>query len=174
MENINLSGSELCFVVFPMALKYLPFSNLWAILFFLMMLLLGIDTMFAQFEYTSYELELTDYYKKSGLSREIFRLILFIIFSIVGLFYCLGSGIWNVVFVDNYMGVLMIFCSLVQPVFFMWYRDFSEVTTLIYQYTGEVMRPELIFVLKYISSSILALLLVASVPLAYLLFLDSR
>jgi SNF family Na+-dependent transporter len=49
MENINLSGSELCFVVFPMALKYLPFSNLWAILFFLMMLLLGIDTMFAQF-----------------------------------------------------------------------------------------------------------------------------
>ena len=32
-----------------MALKYLPFSNLWSIFFFLIMLLLGIDTMFAQF-----------------------------------------------------------------------------------------------------------------------------
>ena len=52
-----MSGAELCFVVFPMALKLMPFSNIWAILFFLMMLTLGIDSMFGYFEYVAYEFE---------------------------------------------------------------------------------------------------------------------
>lgn len=41
-----MRGAELCFVVFPMALSFLPLSNFWAILFFIMMLCLGVDTMF--------------------------------------------------------------------------------------------------------------------------------
>jgi SNF family Na+-dependent transporter len=47
LESLELSGAELCFIVFPMALNLLPWANLWAIIFFVMMLLLGIDTMFA-------------------------------------------------------------------------------------------------------------------------------
>ena len=49
ISDIKVSGAELCFVVFPMALNLMPFANFWAILFFIMMLLLGIDTMFAFF-----------------------------------------------------------------------------------------------------------------------------
>lgn len=57
IDEIEMSGAELCFVVFPMALKLMPLSNIWAILFFLMMLTLGIDSMFGYFEYVAYEFE---------------------------------------------------------------------------------------------------------------------
>jgi hypothetical protein len=68
------------------------------------------------------------------------------------------------VFADSYVGTLMIFSALAQPVFFMWHRNFGEVTSLIYQHTGECMREDMVFVIKYMSTSVLAVLLLVSVP----------
>lgn len=44
IKDIPLSGPELSFVVYPTALTLLPLSNLWSILFYIIMILLGIDT----------------------------------------------------------------------------------------------------------------------------------
>jgi len=44
INRIPLSGPELTFVIYPAILSQMPFSNLLAILFFLIMMLLGIDT----------------------------------------------------------------------------------------------------------------------------------
>lgn len=152
-------------MVFPMALNILPWANLWAIVFFVMMLLLGIDTMFAFYEFVSYEVELTELFKKSNLSRELCRLIIGVVLSVVGLLFCMGSGFQNIVFADSYVGLLMIFSALAQPVFFLWHRDFSEVASLIYQHTGETVRPDMVFVIKYLSTSVLLLLLIISFPI---------
>jgi hypothetical protein len=46
IHEIEMSGAELCFVVFPIALSLMPLSNLWAVLFFIMMMSLGVDSMF--------------------------------------------------------------------------------------------------------------------------------
>ena len=54
---MNLSGADLAFVIFPMAINLMPFKNFWAIIFYLMMLSLGVDTMFAFFEYISATVE---------------------------------------------------------------------------------------------------------------------
>jgi SNF family Na+-dependent transporter len=113
----------------------------------------------------SFEIEDTEIYKKSNLSRETFRLLLGLFFSLVGLFFCLGSGFQNIVFADSYVGLLLIFSALAQPVFFLWHRDFGEVTSLIYQHTGETMRQDMIFVIKYMSTSVLAVLLLVSLPI---------
>ena len=44
IEDIPLSGHELAFVIYPATLSKMPFSNLWAMLFFAVMVLLGIDS----------------------------------------------------------------------------------------------------------------------------------
>lgn len=46
IKDIPLAGPELSFVVYPTALTLLPFSNFWSILFYIIMILLGIDTQF--------------------------------------------------------------------------------------------------------------------------------
>lgn len=61
---MNLSGAELTFVIFPMALNLMPLSNVWAILFYVMMACLGIDSMFGFFEYLSAFVELVIYEKR--------------------------------------------------------------------------------------------------------------
>ena len=44
IENLPVEGSDLAFVTYPGALSLLPFSNLWSVLFFFMLVTLGIDT----------------------------------------------------------------------------------------------------------------------------------
>ena len=50
ISSIKIDGAELVFIVFPMAMKLMPLSNLWSVLFFIMMINLGLDSMFGFFE----------------------------------------------------------------------------------------------------------------------------
>ena len=46
IDSLKLVGPELSFNIFPKALSILPFPNLWVLLFFIAMVLLGVDTEF--------------------------------------------------------------------------------------------------------------------------------
>uniref|UniRef100_A0A2C9KRH2 Uncharacterized protein n=1 Tax=Biomphalaria glabrata TaxID=6526 RepID=A0A2C9KRH2_BIOGL len=50
VKNFAASGSGLAFVVYPEAVSYLPVPQLWALLFFLMLLTVALDTQFVAFE----------------------------------------------------------------------------------------------------------------------------
>jgi solute carrier family 6 amino acid transporter-like protein 5/7/9/14 len=50
IQEITLSGPEICFNIFPKALAILPFPRIWLFLFFVTMVLLGIDTMIGAME----------------------------------------------------------------------------------------------------------------------------
>lgn len=50
VENVAKGGQGLAFVVYPEALARLPLPWLWAILFFFMLFLLGLDSEFALLE----------------------------------------------------------------------------------------------------------------------------
>ena len=51
IEDLAISGIELPFVAYPAMLAMLPGSNLWAILFFVMLVTVGIDSIFATFDF---------------------------------------------------------------------------------------------------------------------------
>lgn len=42
--DLPIAGSDLAFITYPAALSLLPFSNIWSIIFFLMLITLGIDS----------------------------------------------------------------------------------------------------------------------------------
>lgn len=44
LQEIPLRGTALAFVIFPAALTKLAFSNFWAVIFFILLFFLGIDT----------------------------------------------------------------------------------------------------------------------------------
>ncbi|XP_071091475.1 sodium- and chloride-dependent glycine transporter 1-like [Haliotis cracherodii] len=50
ISEVVSSGSGLGFIIFPEAIAQLPVSHLWAVLFFLMLFMMGIDSMFGPAE----------------------------------------------------------------------------------------------------------------------------
>lgn len=44
ISELPLSGPDLTFIAYPAAITMMPFENLWAIMFFSVMIFLGIDT----------------------------------------------------------------------------------------------------------------------------------
>ncbi len=44
ISEIPLSGPDLAFIIYPATLSEMSFSNFWSVLFFIVMILLGIDT----------------------------------------------------------------------------------------------------------------------------------
>ena len=57
VESIADSGLGLAFIVYPASIVEMPASNLWAILFFVMLIFLGIDSAFALTEITITSIE---------------------------------------------------------------------------------------------------------------------
>ena len=47
---VCVTGPGLVFVVYPQALAKMPYANVWAVLFFSLMLVLGVDSQFATVE----------------------------------------------------------------------------------------------------------------------------
>lgn len=44
IDDLPLSGPDLTFIAYPAVLTMLPFENAWAVVFFAVMIFLGIDT----------------------------------------------------------------------------------------------------------------------------------
>lgn len=47
IDDLPLEGIELPFVAYPALLAILPGANFWAVMFFIMLITVGIDSMFA-------------------------------------------------------------------------------------------------------------------------------
>ncbi|KAI1889581.1 hypothetical protein AGOR_G00164390 [Albula goreensis] len=101
IEKVADEGPGIAFVVYPEALTRLPLSPFWAIIFFLMLLTLGLDTMFATIEtiVTSVSDEFPKYLRKH---KPIFTLVCCISFFVLGFPMITESGMYMLQLVDTY------------------------------------------------------------------------
>ncbi|XP_039651994.1 sodium- and chloride-dependent glycine transporter 2 isoform X1 [Perca fluviatilis] len=116
IEKVADEGPGIAFVVYPEALTRLPLSPFWAIIFFLMLLTLGLDTMFATIEtiVTSVSDEFPKYLRKH---KPLFTLVCCASFFILGFPMITESGMFMLQLVDtfaaSYSLVIIAICELV-------------------------------------------------------------
>ncbi|TWW60412.1 Sodium- and chloride-dependent GABA transporter ine [Takifugu flavidus] len=119
IDNIATAGPGLVFVVYPEALSAMPISRLWAPLFFIMLLCLGLDSQFANVEVviTCIKDELGS--KVSGLLKReaLLSLIVCTVGFILGIPHVTKGGIYVFQLMDTYTAVLSVvflaFCEVV-------------------------------------------------------------
>ncbi|XP_016370139.1 sodium- and chloride-dependent glycine transporter 2-like [Sinocyclocheilus rhinocerous] len=101
IESVADEGPGIAFVVYPEALTRLPLSPFWAIIFFLMLLTLGLDTMFATIEtiVTSVSDEFPKYLRKH---KPQFTLVCCLSFFVLGFPMITESGMYMLQLVDTF------------------------------------------------------------------------
>ncbi|CAM1329524.1 Uncharacterised protein g10050 [Pycnogonum litorale] len=92
VEDVIRGGPGLAFVVYPDAIANMPLSPLWAILFFLMLITLGLDSVFGTVE--NIVSSVVDEVPKLRSKKVYVLLGLCVIGGIMGLPLSLGSGIY--------------------------------------------------------------------------------
>ncbi|KAI2666902.1 Sodium- and chloride-dependent GABA transporter 2 [Labeo rohita] len=114
IDEVAESGPGLAFIAYPQAVAMMPFPQLWAVCFFIMIILLGIDTHFVAME--SIITSVTDMFpnvlRRSG-RRELF-LLFFCLSCFVGqIFLVTEGGMYVFQLFDNYAcsgACLLILC----------------------------------------------------------------
>ncbi|OAF71175.1 Na(+)/Cl(-) betaine/GABA transporter [Intoshia linei] len=110
------SGPGLAFVAYPMAVSMMPLAPLWAIIFFIMMLFLGIDSQFGMIEtLTSGLMELMP--KLFGKRRQLLTGIVCILWFIIGISMTTKGGMYVFSLMDWYCGtfsvLIIAFCECI-------------------------------------------------------------
>ncbi|GAB6032495.1 hypothetical protein CHUAL_011391 [Chamberlinius hualienensis] len=98
----SASGTGLAFIAFTDAINEFPWASLWAILFFLMLFTLGIDSQFGTLEGTV--TSIVDLKLFPNLRKEILTGIMCLFCYLISLIFANGSGIYIFSLFDDFSG----------------------------------------------------------------------
>ncbi|XP_033755570.1 sodium- and chloride-dependent GABA transporter 1-like [Pecten maximus] len=113
IKEVATSGPGLALVAYPEAITKLPLPQLWAVLFFLMLLALGIDSQFGTFETVSSGL-VDAFPRLLGKRKVLLTAALSLVLFILGLPFTTNGGMYIFQLVDWYAASLcvMLTCFL--------------------------------------------------------------
>ncbi|XP_038594853.1 sodium- and chloride-dependent GABA transporter 2-like [Micropterus salmoides] len=103
MNEVATAGPGLAFIAYPKALSLLPLASFWAVLFFLMVLFLGLDSQFVCVE--SLATALTDLFPRHlrrPCARELLALVIAVVCFLLGLPLITEGGIVLFQLIDTY------------------------------------------------------------------------
>ncbi|ETN86010.1 sodium-dependent noradrenaline transporter domain protein [Necator americanus] len=113
IDSVAQEGPGLVFVVYPEALATMPWAPGWSVLFFLMLMTLGLDSSFGGSE--AIITALSDEFPTIKRNREIFIACLFSFYMLVGFFICTNGGIlimeWLIVYGVTWSILIAVFCE---------------------------------------------------------------
>ncbi|XP_055040117.2 sodium- and chloride-dependent neutral and basic amino acid transporter B(0+) [Misgurnus anguillicaudatus] len=116
VSEVAAAGFGLAFIAYPDALSKLPISPLWSILFFFMLITLGLDSQFASIEVITTCLQ--DAYPKVLKSRRgLITTIVCIVLFLLGLPCVTGAGIYWLNLIDTvFSGCILLVAGLLEIV----------------------------------------------------------
>ncbi|XP_031620588.1 sodium- and chloride-dependent GABA transporter ine isoform X2 [Contarinia nasturtii] len=146
VQNVISDGPGLIFVVYPQAMSKMPFGQMWAVLFFFMLLCLGLNSQFAIVEVvvTSIQDGFPKWIKSKLVYHELLVLIVVIVSFFFGLPNLIQGGIYYFQLIDHYAAsVSIMFLAFFQMIAIAWFYGVSRLSRNIKQMTGKV--PSLYF-----------------------------
>jgi len=163
LSSIGLSGTGLAFIAFPIAISSMPGGFVWAILFFLMLFCLGIDSQFAMVE--SVMTVVTDAKVAPGLSKPVLAGIVCGISALCGLVFITKGGLYWFNFFDYYTCVAaLFFVCLMECIGLMWFDKgtWPEFKAKVKENTGRELGIVFEVLIKYIDPMLLLGLFIMS------------
>lgn len=123
LNEVVSSGPGLAFIAYPKALSMLPIAPLWSVLFFLMILFLGLDSQFVCVE--SLATAITDLFprllRRRG-AREILVLVIAVVCFLLALPLVSESGIFLFDLIDTFgaSGITLLFIAMFECIVIGW------------------------------------------------------
>uniref|UniRef100_A0A8C4PXQ3 Transporter n=1 Tax=Eptatretus burgeri TaxID=7764 RepID=A0A8C4PXQ3_EPTBU len=124
--NEAASGPGLVFIAFTQAMVYMPVPQLWAILFFTMLLMLGLSSMFGYIEALLTPLLDLKIFPHSW-PKEVIQALVCLVFMLLALTFTQGSGsYWLSVFNDFAGSVPLLFITLLEVLIVVYVYGFER------------------------------------------------
>ncbi|XP_076579579.1 sodium- and chloride-dependent GABA transporter 2-like isoform X1 [Chaetodon auriga] len=157
IATVAQSGPGLAFIAYPRAVAMMPVPQLWAVCFFLMIIMLGLDTQFVSLE--ALMTSITDLYPhviRRGHRRELLLLFVCIVCFLVGLVMVTPGGLYVFQVYDHFScsGASLLLLSIFQSVAIGWIYGADRFSANIRDMTGY--RPLTLFKLcwKYLTPAV--------------------
>ncbi|KAJ8353659.1 hypothetical protein SKAU_G00212260 [Synaphobranchus kaupii] len=120
LDEVATNGPGLVFIIYPEAIATLPGSSVWAVIFFIMLLTLGIDSAMGGME--SVITGLMDEFKCLHRHRELFTLFIVVSTFLVSLVCVTNGGIYVFTLLDHFVaGTSILFGVLVEIIGIAWF-----------------------------------------------------
>ena len=110
IDSLPLKGTDLAFITYPSALTLLSYSNLWSIVFFIMLITLGIDSQFAFIECVAHYTY--EFFTKKYCSRKATTAIICVVGFICGIPFIYNGGYYLFELVDGVATLISCFIVL--------------------------------------------------------------
>ena len=138
IAEVSTSGLDLAFVAYPGMLNLLAGSNFWSFIFFLMLLTLGVDSVFGYFDFIlSYFSDMFPSIRKK-ISQEVYCAIFTFISWLCSLIFCLESGYWTFDLFNSYAaGIALLTCLIVELALIPWVFGMDKLNIIMKDRTGE-------------------------------------
>jgi len=146
VDSVVTQGPGLVFVVFPHALSQLPLPQLWAVIFFFMLVILGIDSQFAMVEVviTSVKDSFEHVLSTKSVRHEFVVLFVCLVSFLAGLPNLFEGGIYFFQIIDYYTAAIsLMYIALFETIAIVWLYGVRRLSANIEDMTGR--KPSIIF-----------------------------
>ncbi|XP_062288512.1 sodium- and chloride-dependent GABA transporter 2-like [Scomber scombrus] len=154
ISEVAQSGPGLAFIVYPRAVAMMPMPQLWSVCFFIMIILLGLDSQFVGLEcLMTSVVDLFPIYLRQGFRRELLLLAICCTSCTLGLTLVTEGGMYLLQLLDHHVcsGTTILLLSLCQSISIAWVygaeRFYGNITDMI----GYRPHPLMMYCWRYIT-----------------------
>ncbi|XP_028284120.1 sodium- and chloride-dependent GABA transporter 2-like [Parambassis ranga] len=154
IATVAQSGPGLAFIAYPRAVAMMPLPQLWAVCFFLMIIMLGLDTQFVSLE--ALMTSVTDLYPhliRRGHRRELLLLFVCVVCFLIGLVMVTPGGLYVFQIYDHFScsGASLLLLSIFQSLAIGWVYGAERFSANIRDMTGYSPLPAFNLCWKYLT-----------------------
>uniref|UniRef100_A0A3P8RWZ3 Transporter n=1 Tax=Amphiprion percula TaxID=161767 RepID=A0A3P8RWZ3_AMPPE len=157
ISAVAQSGPGLAFIAYPRAVSMMPLPQLWAVCFFLMIIMLGLDTQFVSLEALMTSVaDLYPHVIRRGHRRELLLLVVCIVCFLVGLVMVTPGGLYVFQIYDHFScsGASLLLLSIFQSLAIGWVYGAERFCANIRDMTGYNPSPAFKLCWKYLTPAV--------------------